>query len=98
MKSFFLNSTRIVEANPKVYWSIIAGVVACLVLFIAEIVHIQQIVDALNTRDQGVLGAAIEPVAQLYHWARIAIIIIIIIMLIWSSVEYTKTKNKLGLK
>lgn len=95
MKSFFLNSTRILEANPKVYWSIILGVVACLALFIAEIVHIQNIADALNTRNQATLRASIEPIAQMYQWARVAMILA---MVIWSSLEYAKTKKKLGLK
>ncbi len=30
---FFLNFTRIVENNPRIYWSIIFGIAGCLVLF-----------------------------------------------------------------
>ena len=46
-KEFFLNLTRIIEANPKIYLSIIVGVAGCLVLFIAEAVHIQKIIELL---------------------------------------------------
>ncbi|OYW67074.1 MAG: hypothetical protein B7Z24_07835, partial [Pseudomonadales bacterium 32-42-5] len=59
-KEFFLNLTRIIEANPKIYLSIIVGVAGCLVLFVAEAVHIQKIIELLNTKDQAVLRAAIE--------------------------------------
>ena len=48
-KEFFLNLTRIIEANPKIYLSIIVGVAGCLVLFVAEAVHIQKIIELLNT-------------------------------------------------
>lgn len=94
MKSFFLNATRIVETNPKVYWSIILGVVACLALFVIEIVHIQNVASSLDTHNQDVLRAAIEPITSLYKWARI---IVILAMVVWSSYEYAKTKKKLGL-
>jgi hypothetical protein len=51
-KEFFLNLTRIIEANPKIYLSIIVGIAGCLVLFVAEAVHIQKIIELLNTKDQ----------------------------------------------
>jgi hypothetical protein len=54
-KEFFLNLTRIIEANPKIYLSIIVGIAGCLVLFVAEAVHIQKIIELLNTKDQAVL-------------------------------------------
>ncbi|ANF83162.1 hypothetical protein A3K93_09890 [Acinetobacter sp. NCu2D-2] len=95
MKSFFLNATRIVETNPKVYWSIILGVVACLALFVAEIVHIQNVLTSLNTHDLAILSAAIDPIASSYKWARI---FAILAMVVWSSFEYSKTKKQLGLK
>ena len=63
-KEFFLNLTRIIEANPKIYLSIIVGIAGCLVLFVAEAVHIQKIIELLNTKDQVVLRAAIEPIAD----------------------------------
>jgi hypothetical protein len=46
MKAFFLNFTRIVETNPRIYWSILFGIAACLVLYVAEIVHIDQVITA----------------------------------------------------
>jgi hypothetical protein len=66
-KEFFLNLTRIIEANPKIYLSIIVGIAGCLVLFVAEAVHIQKIIELLNTKDQAVLRAAIEPIADNIH-------------------------------
>ena len=36
MKAFFLNLTRIIEANPKIYISIIVGIAGCCMLFVAE--------------------------------------------------------------
>ena len=93
-KEFFLNLTRIIEANPKIYLSIIVGVAGCLVLFIAEAVHIQKIIELLNTKDQAVLRAAIEPSADKYSWSRWSLLIL---ALIWSSFAYSSTKKKLGL-
>ena len=95
MKDFILNFTRILESNPKVYWSIIIGIVGCLALFVVEVVHVQNILATLNTKDQVVMKTAIDPVARLYYWARIAILAV---MVVWSNLEYLKTKKKLGLK
>lgn len=94
-KEFFLNLTRIIEANPKIYLSIIVGIAGCLVLFVAEAVHIQKIIELLNTKDQVVLRAAIEPIADKYSWSRWSLLIL---ALIWSSFAYSLTKKKLGLK
>lgn len=95
MKDFILNFTRILESNPKVYWSIIIGIVGCLALFVVEAVHVQNILATLNTKDQVLMKTAIDPVARLYFWARIAILAV---MVVWSNLEYLKTKKKLGLK
>lgn len=95
MKAFFLNFTRIVETNPRIYWSIIFGIAACLVLFIAEIVHIQMLVDQLNTKNQNILAEAILPLASKYKWFRI---VIIIGAIFWSNWEYVQAKKRLALK
>ena len=95
MKDFILNFTRILESNPKVYWSIIIGIVGCLALFVVEAVHVQNILATLNTKDQVLMKTAIDPVARLYFLARIAILAV---MVVWSNLEYLKTKKKLGLK
>lgn len=95
MKDFILNFTRILESNPKVYWSIIIGIVGCLALFVVEAVHVQNILATLNTKDQVLMKTAIDPVARLYFWARLAILGV---MVVWSNLEYLKTKKKLGLK
>lgn len=90
MKAFFLNFTRIVETNPRIYWSIIFGLAACLALFVAEIVHIQLVINELNTKDQNVLAEAILPLATKYKWSRI---FAIILALFWSNMEYLKAKK-----
>lgn len=95
MKDFILNFTRILESNAKVYWSIIIGIVGCLALFVAEAIHVGNILAALNTKDQVLMKTTIDPIADIYFWARI---ILLIVMVIWANVEYIKTKKKLGLK
>lgn len=94
-KEFFLNLTRIIEANPKIYLSIIVGIAGCLMLFVAEAVHVQNIAELLNTKDQTVLRAAIEPISDQYSWTRWAVLIL---SFIWSSYAYSSTKKKLGIK
>ncbi|WP_374665832.1 hypothetical protein [Acinetobacter sp.] len=95
MKNFFLNLTRIVEKNPRVYFAIIAGVAVCLMLFIAEAVHIQKLAEAAQTRDQAVLREILQPVTSRYTWSRV---LAIAVMIFWSTAEYRKTKKQLGLK
>lgn len=94
MKDFFLNSTRIVEKNARIYWSIIFGLALCMMLFVAEAVHVQNLLTVLNTTDQNVMREAIEPLAQRYRYSRY---VIIILAVVWSSYEFTSTKRKLGL-
>lgn len=94
MKDFFLNFTRIVENNPRIYWSIIFGIAGCLVLFVAEIVHVQNILADLHTKDQNLMRAAIEPISSQYKWSRI---VVIAAAVLWSNFEYLKSKKKLGL-
>ena len=94
MKAFFLNLTRIIEANPKIYISIIVGIVGCCMLFVAEAVHVQKIVELLNTKNQTILRAAIEPISDKYTLARS---VLLIFTFIWSAYEYRSTKKKLGL-
>lgn len=94
-KEVFLNLTRIVEANAKIYISIIVGIAGCLMLYVAEAVHVQHIAQLLNTKDQQILRDAIEPVSQTYTWARS---LTLIVGGLWSTYEYMTTKKKLGLK
>lgn len=94
MKDFFLNFTRIVENNPRIYWSIIFGIAGCLVLFVAEIVHVQNILADLHTKDQNLMRAVIEPISSQYKWSRI---VVIVAAVLWSNFEYLKSKKKLGL-
>ena len=94
MKDFFLNFTKILESNSKIYWSIIVGVAACLILYIAEIVHIQNLLGQLNGQESTVIRAAIDPIAQKYQWARIAFFLL---AMIWSMIQYRKTKKMLNL-
>ncbi|WP_180183437.1 hypothetical protein [Acinetobacter sp. YH01020] len=94
MKDFFLNFTRIVENNPRIYWSIIFGIAGCLVLFVVEIVHVQNILADLHTKDQNLMRAVIEPISSQYKWSRI---VVIVAAVLWSNFEYLKSKKKLGL-
>jgi hypothetical protein len=94
MQQFFLNLTRIVENNPRIYLSIIFGIALCLLLFVAEAVHIQKIAESLATKQQALLREAINPVANIYSWVRIAVLLL---MCVWSSYEYMRAKKRLGL-
>ena len=94
MKDFFLNFTKILETNSKIYWSIIAGIVACLILYIAEIIHIQSIYPHISSQGSTVVRAVIDPIAQRYQWVRIGMILI---ALIASNIQYRKTKKMLNL-
>ena len=94
MKDFFLNFTKILETNSKIYWSIIAGIVACLILYIAEIIHIQSIYPHISSQGSTVVRAVIDPIAQRYQWVRIGMILI---ALIASNFQYRKTKKMLNL-
>jgi hypothetical protein len=94
MKDFFLNFTKILETNPKIYWSVIVGIASCLILYIAEIVHIQNILGQMNGQEATVIRAVIDPIAQRYQWSRV---LFIVLALIWSNFQYRKTKKILNL-
>lgn len=94
MKAFLVNLTRILEGNSKLYWSVIAGVAGCLVLYFAEIMHIQNLLTHLNAADTVMQRAVLAPIAQRYEWTRILVICLSIIWTIW---EYFKTKKALNL-
>ena len=94
MKDFFLNFTKILETNSKIYWSIIVGIVSCLVLYVAEIIHIQSIYPHISSLDSTVVRTIIDAIAQRYQWGRIAVILI---ALIASIFQYRKTKKILNL-
>ena len=94
MKAFFLNLTSIIETSPKIYISLIVGIAGCCMLFVAEAVHVQKIVELLNTKDQAVLHAAIEPISDRYSWTRW---LLLLMSFIWSGYAYHTTKKKLGL-
>lgn len=94
MQEFFLNITRILEKNPKIYASLIAGIVLSLMLFVAEAVHIQNLAASLATKDQAILRTAIEPISDRYTWARMGLLLVAVL---WSRFEYNKTKKALGL-
>lgn len=94
MQHFFLNLTRIVEKNPRIYLSIIFGIAFCLMLFVVEAVHMQKMVEALNTQNQDQLRAVMHPITDRYFWSRI---FVLFLMCIWSNYEYRKAKKMLGL-
>lgn len=94
MKDFFLNFTKILETNPKIYWSIILGIVACLILYIVEIVHIQNILAQLEGQTSTLIKSSIDPIVQRYQWSRI---ILVLLAMVWANFQYRKTKKMLNL-
>lgn len=94
MKTFILNLTKMIETNPRIYAGIIVGLVGCLVLLIAEAVHIQSVVTRLSTEDQAMLRDVIRPLTQRYDFSRY---LLLIVAIAWSIYEYKATKKKLGL-
>ena len=94
MKEFFLNLTRIIETNARIYLSVIFGIALCLMIFVAEAVHIQNFAATLNTNDQQILREAIQPLTERYSLSRY---IVVVLTIFWSSYEYRSTKKKLGL-
>lgn len=94
MQTFLLNFTRILEKNPRIYICLIAGIVISLMLFVAEAIHIQNMIESLQTKDQNLMREAVEPIASRYRWTRV---LVLFVMLIWSIMEFKKTKKLLGL-
>ena len=94
MKEFFLNLTRIIEANARIYLSVIFGIALCLMIFVAEAVHIQNVAATLNTNDQQILRETIQPLTERYSLSRY---IVLVLTIFWSSYEYRSIKKKLGL-
>ena len=82
------------ESNSKVYWSIIAGIAACLILYIIEIVHIQNIFSQVKDLESSVVRAMIDPIAQKYQWARIVLFFLAIVCAV---IQYYKAKKELHL-
>ena len=94
MKDFFLNLTRIIESNAKIYWAIIFGIACCLLLYIAEVVHMQSLIDVLNASDPAISGKIFSTIAQRYSLTRW---LVMVLFVLWSVYEYRKTKKNLGL-
>ena len=88
MKDFFLNLTRIIESNAKIYWAIIFGIACCLLLYIAEIIHMQSLAEMLKA------GEVFGVIARRYNLARG---LVMVLFIVWSVYEYKTTKKKLGL-
>ncbi|OTG68867.1 hypothetical protein B9T25_03555 [Acinetobacter sp. ANC 4470] len=94
MKDFFLNLTRIIESNAKIYWAIIFGIACCLLLYIAEVVHMQSLAEMLKTGAPSISGEVFGTIARRYNLARG---LVMVLFILWSVYEYKKTKKKLGL-
>ena len=94
MKDFFLNLTRIVENNAKIYWAIIFGIASCLLLYIAEVVHMQLLAESLKADNAVFSGKIFALIAQRYTLSRY---LVMVAFVVWSVYEYRKTKKKLGL-
>lgn len=95
MKAWVLNLSKIVESNPKIYASIIVGLVGCLILLIVEAVHVQTVVQTIiASKDKSFLKEVIPPLTQRYSIGRY---VLIVIAITWSVFEYKTTQKKLGL-
>ena len=94
MNDFFLNLTHIIETNKKIYWAIIFGIAACLLLFIAEVVHMQSVAEMLKANDPSVSKEIFRVIARRYALARW---LAMALFIAWSIYEYKKTKKQLGL-
>ncbi|WP_407307449.1 hypothetical protein [Acinetobacter sp.] len=94
MNDFFLNLTRIIETNKKIYWAIIFGIAVCLLFFIAEVVHMQSVAEALKANDPAISKEIFRVIAHRYDLARWSVMALFIV---WSVYEYQSTKKKLGL-
>ena len=92
MKDFFLNLTRIIESNAKIYWAIIFGIACCLLLYIAEIIHMQSLAEMLKA--SAASGEVFGVIARRYNLARG---LVMVLFIVWSVYEYQTTKKKLGL-
>lgn len=94
MKASILNFAKVIEHNAKIYASIILGLVLCLILLIAEAVHVQLLVDQLVKQDPALIKQAVQPLTMRYNIARY---VAIVLAIVWSVFEYKKTKKKFGL-
>ena len=94
MKDFFLNLTHIIETNKKIYWAIIFGIAAGLLLCIAEVVHMQSVAEMLKANDPSVSKEIFGVIAHRYSLTRW---LVMALFIVWSIYEYKSTKKKLGL-
>ena len=94
MKAFILNFAKVIEHNAKIYASIIAGFVVCLMLLVAEAVHVQVLVEGMAQQSQAVIAQAVEPLTFRYSLSRY---VVIILAIVWSVLEFKKTKKNMGL-
>lgn len=93
MKDFFLNFSKIVESNSKVYWAIIAGILLCVASYIVEIFHVQNIIAAIEPDSRDQLKQVIPATTNKYTVLRA---IIVVLAIAWSIKEYRKTQKLLA--
>ncbi|SEM21602.1 hypothetical protein [Acinetobacter sp. DSM 11652] len=93
MKDFFLNFSKIVESNSKVYWAIIAGILLCVASYIVEIFHVQNIIAAIEPDSRDQLKQVIPAITNKYTVLRA---IIVVLAIAWSIKEYRKTQKLLA--
>lgn len=93
MKDLFLNFSKIVESNSKVYWAIIAGILLCVASYIVEIFHVQSIIAAIDPDSRDQLKQVIPAITSKYTVIRV---IIVVLAIAWSIKEYRKTQKLLA--
>lgn len=90
MKEAILNFAYILEKNPKVFVGVIVGIVGCIILLIAEAVHVQTMIDGLAVKDTKVIQSLIEPLTLKYRLSRY---VVLIVAMIWTVYQFKIAKK-----
>ena len=90
MKEAILNFAYILEKNPKIFVGVIVGIVGCIVLLIAEAVHVQTMVDALVVKDPKVIQSLVESLTLKYRLSRYMLLAVAVI---WTVYQYKVAKK-----
>ena len=90
MKEAILNFAYILEKNPKIFVGVIVGIVGCIVLLIAEAVHVQTMVDALVVKDPKVIQSLVESLTLKYRLSRY---VLLVVAVIWTVYQYKVAKK-----
>lgn len=90
MKEDILNFAYILEKNPKILVGVMVGIVGCILLLIAEAVHVQMLMDQMVSKDSKVLQAMVEPLSLKYRLSRY---MLLIVSVIWTVYQFRVAKK-----